>query len=475
MTETTNGVFDLLIVGAGPAGLAAAAEAARLGLSVAVIDENPSTGGQIYRNITRQSAAGDPKILGPDYFYGTNLVAEAHASDATFLCEATVWMIQSNQEEPLVTVGVLRGEGAEILTSRHVLIATGALERPFPVKGWTLPGVMTAGAAQTMLKTSGTVPEGRVVLAGTGPLLYLLAAQFARASMPLLVILDTTPRANWLKALPHLPEFVASEYFRKGLGLLAEVRRSTRIIGGVTHIEAGGDGQLEFIEYEAAGRRGRFETDIVLLHQGVVPQVNLAMAAGCEHVWSDDRLAFEPYLLDGFRSSVRGVSIAGDSMGIGGALAAEASGRIAALHIAHDLRKLSDSERDRRIRHPQSTLRKALRGRRFIDALYKPAKAFRIPQDDVIVCRCEEVKAGDVRAAAARGAQGPNQAKTFLRTGMGPCQGRLCGLTVTEIMACQTGKTPGDIGYFHIRNPVKPITLGALSHLKGDSETTRLF
>ncbi|MBV2186950.1 MAG: FAD-dependent oxidoreductase [Rhizobium sp.] len=474
MTKATKGILDLIIVGAGPAGLAAAAESARLGLTVEVFDENPAPGGQIYRNVANQPAT-DSGILGPDYFYGANLVSEAISSGAAFSASSTVWMIERHEEEALFAVGVQRGDGAEILTARRILIATGALERPFPVKGWTLPGVMTAGAAQTMLKASGVVPEGRVVLAGTGPLLYLLAAQFARASAPLAAILDTTPRVNWLKALPHLPGFLASGYFRKGLGLLAEVRRSTRIVPGVTQFEAGGDGRLEYIGYQTRGQKERLRADVLLLHQGVAPHVNLAMAAGCKHIWNDNRLAFEPHVDEAFRSSVKGLSIAGDGIGISGASAAEAMGRIAAFHMAHDLGKLSAVDLERFTERPRFRLRKALRGRSFIDALYRPAENFRMPDDDVVVCRCEEVKAGAVRAAARGGAQGPNQVKTFLRTGMGPCQGRLCGLTVTEVMACQSGKSPGDIGYFHIRNPVKPITLGALAALKTDGETTRLF
>lgn len=474
MIECENPIFDLLIVGAGPAGMAAATEARGHGLTVALVDENPAPGGQIYRNVTR-SPVGDRHVLGPDYFRGSVLVEDVLASGATLLSSTTVWSIEQLEEEGLFSVGVLREGVAEICAARRVLIATGALERPFPIKGWTLPGVMTAGAAQTMLKASGAVPSGRTVLAGTGPLLYLLAAQFARASVPLAAILDTTPRGNWLGALRYLPGFLASAYARKGMGLLAEVRRSTRIVRGVAGLTAEGEGRLQAVAFTQADRDGRIAADTLLLHQGVVPQVNLAMAAGCAHVWSDERLAFEPVLDADFRSSVHGISIAGDSGGIGGALAAEASGRIAALHLTADLGRGVKGDLARTANAVRRDLQRMLRGRRFIDALYRPAEAFRIPADEVVVCRCEEVSAGAVREAARCGAPGPNQAKTFLRTGMGPCQGRLCGLTVTEIMARQSGRAPDAIGHYHIRNPVKPITLAALAGLKGEGETTRLF
>lgn len=472
--EVQNPIVDLIIVGSGPAAMAAAIEARSHRLSVVVIDENSAPGGQIYRNVG-ESPVEDRLVLGKDYFYGANIVSALLASRATLLYETTVWLIQRAEDSSSFSIGIMRDGVAEIYTSKTVIIATGALERPFPIRGWTLPGVMTAGAAQTMLKASGAVPTGRLVLAGTGPLLYLLAAQFARASVPVSAILDTTPRSNWLIAGPYLAGFLGSSYFLKGLSLLSEVRRSTRIIRRVTSIEIDGEEHARSVSYTVKGRQHRIDADTVLLHQGIVPQVNLAMAAGCNHVWNEDRLAFEPVLDESFRSSIPGLSVAGDSGGILGALAAEISGRIAALQIAADLGRVDADKAGAGLYGFGRKLARVLRGRKFIDRLYRPADHFRVPGDDVVVCRCEEVTAGAVRAAAHRGAQGPNQTKTFLRTGMGPCQGRLCGLTVTEILAHETHKSPGEVGHLRIRNPVKPITLEALTQLKGDGETTRLF
>lgn len=467
-------VFDLLIVGAGPAGMAAATEASAHGMSVILINEGPAPGGQIYRNVSN-SPFRDKGILGSDYYHGAGLVADVSSSGATIVNDTAVWMIERQAESALFSIGTHKDGKAALYTAKNVLIATGALERPFPIKGWTLPGVMTAGAAQTILKASGAVPDGKVVLAGTGPLLFLLAAQFARASVPVAAILDTTPRANISKAVKHFPAFLMSGYFRKGLGLLAEAMRSTRIVRNVTSLEACGAETLDRVVFEAGGRREEMAVDTLLLHQGVAPQVNLSMASGCKHVWNDARLAFEPVLDKGFRSSVKGILIAGDTGGTGGALAAEVSGRIAALSSAIDTGCIDTSDCAARLGTLQKQLGKVLRGRSFIDAFYRPADQFRMPADDVIVCRCEEVTAGEVRGAAARGAPGPNQTKAFLRTGMGPCQGRMCGLTVTEILAREQDRKPDEIGYFHIRNPVKPITLGALASLEGENATPRLF
>ncbi len=196
---------DLLVVGAGPAGLAAATEAAALGLSTVLIDEQPAPGGQIYRAIS-STPVQNRAILGEDYWHGQSLLEPFASSGARHLSAATVWSINAREPQPgtegdgqpagfEVAYSVARpGQDpqAALLHCRHLILATGAQERPFPIPGWTLPGVITAGAAQILLKTSGVVPEGRTVLAGGGPLLYLLAYQYLNAGVKLEAILETT-------------------------------------------------------------------------------------------------------------------------------------------------------------------------------------------------------------------------------------------------------------------------------------------
>ena len=180
-------------------------------------------------------------------------------------------------------IGVSVGGVSVFIKALRVILATGALERPFPIPGWTLPGVMTAGAAQTMLKSSALVPDERTVIAGQGPLLWLLAAQILRLGGRIDRILDTTDQRNYLAALPHAFAFLTSPYFAKGLGLMREVRAKVPVLSGVSELVAAGDGQLATVSYVAGGRRETMPTDLLLLHQGVVPNVNLAMAAGVEH------------------------------------------------------------------------------------------------------------------------------------------------------------------------------------------------
>jgi NADPH-dependent 2,4-dienoyl-CoA reductase/sulfur reductase-like enzyme len=448
--------YDVAVIGAGPAGLAAAATAAEAGLSTLLLDENAGPGGQVWRAIA-STPVTKRDHLGADYWAGADLVEAVRSSGAEIIQRATVWSLDRHLE-----VGISVGGVSAFVGARRVILATGALERPFPIPGWTLPGVMTAGAAQTLLKSSGLVPDGRTVIAGQGPLLWLLAAQILRLGGRIDRILDTTERRNYLAALPHAFAFVTSPYFAKGLAMMREVRAKVPVVTGVSELAAAGDGQLATVTYAAGRRRETIPAELLLLHQGVVPNVNLAMAAGIEHRWDDRQLCWSPVLDDDGNTSIEGIAIAGDGAGIGGAGAAVVRGRIAARAAVGALASVAAAKLA-----PMTTLRTALaraeRGRAFLDTLFRPAPWFRIPSGETIVCRCEEVTARDILDAVAIGATGPNQLKAYRRTGMGPCQGRLCGLTVTELMAQARGKTPQEIGYYRLRAPVKPITLAELA------------
>jgi NADPH-dependent 2,4-dienoyl-CoA reductase/sulfur reductase-like enzyme len=452
---------QVAVVGAGPAGLAAAACAAECGLATILIDEQPAEGGQIYRGVT-QSPVQTKAVLGADYWHGAALVEKFRRSGATHVSGATVWNISRKRE-----ISVSLGGSTWPIEADHIVLATGALERPFPIPGWTLPGVMSAGAAQILLKTSALVPDGRLVIAGSGPLLWLLAAQLLRVGTKIDALLDTTPRANLARAWPYFPAFAASPYAAKGFSLLAEVRRAVRVIGRVSDLRAEGSERLTDVAFrQEGGEEHKIPADVLLLHQGVAPNVNLANAIGCRHVWDPVLLAFRPTLDEWGGSSVEKVSIAGDSAGIEGADAAAPAGTLAALQAAFLLGAIDSRVRNQAAIAPRRARMQARRGRRFLDLLYQPAPQFRLPQGDTLVCRCEEVTAAQLETTLKLGVMGPNQLKIFLRCGMGPCQGRLCGLTVTEMIARARGISPEEVGYYRLRPPVKPITLGELADVE---------
>lgn len=452
--------YDIAIVGSGPAGMAAAVECAGLGLRTVVFDENPEAGGQIYRAITRNTPAVRP-YLGEDYWRGAGLWDAFSATAITYVPAAAVWSLEQQGEDAELRVSV--SGRSRIVHARRVILATGATERPMPVRGWTLPGVMSVGAAQIALKSAGLLPEGPVVLAGTGPLLYLYASQVLAAGGAIDAILDTTPRGNWRQAVPYLLPFLASSYAWKGLGLLFKVTRAVQIFHAVTALEITGGDRADGVSFTAGGKTISLAAKSVFLHQGVIPHANLANAAGCAMRWNDRQKCFAPVVDGEGRSSEPAIFIAGDGNGIGGAVVAEFDGRIAGL--AAGLEVLG-KEPSKDLHHYRQLRQKALRGRTFIDLLYQPSQPFRTPaEDDIIACRCEEVSVGAIRMAAAGDVAGPNQLKTMLRCGMGPCQGRMCAATVTELLADAQQRPQTEVGTYRLRAPIKPVPLSEISAL----------
>ncbi|MEZ5818701.1 MAG: FAD-dependent oxidoreductase [Hyphomicrobiaceae bacterium] len=457
--------YDVVVVGAGAAGLAAAAEIARAGLDTLLVDENAGPGGQIYRAITT-TPVRKREILGDEFWNGAALVDEVRSSGASVTQTATVWSLDAD-----LMLGISWGGRSRNVSARRVVVATGAMERPFPIPGWILPGVMTAGAVQTLLKSSGLLPAGRTVVAGTGPLLWLLSAQILRAGGAIDAILDTTPRGSLTRALPYASGFLLSPLFAKGLALRSEVMRKVRVVRHVTELVAAGGDKLETVTFATRqGAKATLPADALLLHQGVVPNTMLAMAAGVAHRWDERQLCWSPVLDQDGRSSIEGIFVAGDGAGIAGALAAELRGRLAGLAVVRDLRPGYESSETQSIRQK---LQREERARPFLDVMFQPPREMRAPADDTIVCRCEEVTAGEVRKAARLGCAGPNQLKAFLRTGMGPCQGRLCGLTLTELLAEANGVAPGEVGHLRVRPPVKPISLSELAEMPVSEAATK--
>ncbi len=449
--------YDVAIVGAGPAGLAAATVCARAGLTTVLFDEQGSAGGQIWRAIT-ETPVNERSVLGESYWRGIELIKAFQASGAQHVAEATVWSLTRERE-----IGVSFGGSSQLTNAKHVILCTGALERPFPIPGWTLPGVMTAGAAQILLKSAGLVASGRTVIAGSGPLLWLFAWQYLNAGAQIDAILDTVADKNHVRALPHILPFLFSDYFPEGLRLMRAVKREVRVISRVTALRAIGDTRVSSVAYRC--RNGSEETrpvDTLLLHQGVAPNVNLAVSVGIEHRWNESQLCWLPVLDDYGSSSIQGIAIAGDGAGIVGARASELRGKLAAIAAARALGCSVPASDESDVRRG---LARCLRGRDFLDAFFRPARSFRQPSGDTIVCRCEEITAREITETAALGCPGPNQMKAFLRCGMGPCQGRLCGLTVTELIAETRGVPPQEVGYYRLRPPVKPITVAELAAL----------
>jgi NADPH-dependent 2,4-dienoyl-CoA reductase/sulfur reductase-like enzyme len=458
-----NDHTDLLIVGAGPAGMAAAVTARRHGLSVRVVDDQPAPGGQIWRGIETVAATPRAKRLGESYLSGAERAAAFRACGALYEPESQLWQI-----EPGFRAFVTRGGKARTVTAQAIILATGAQERPAPFPGWTLPGVLTVGAAQILLKTADSVPEKPVWIAGCGPLPLLYMTQLLAAGGRIAGFLDTTPRGRLPAALRHLPQGLSRlGDLIKGLSWSLALRRAgVPVIRHVTELRAEGEGHLQRLRYRTEeGREAEVPAGVLLVHEGVVPNIHAPLALGCAVQWHAGQQCYVPVLDAWGESSQANVFVTGDGAGIGGAEAAEPRGRLAALRVAAKLGRLDEATAETAATAERSALSSALALRPFLDALYAPRPQLYAPPDETLVCRCEEVTAGELRARAVEGRPGPNQLKAFTRAGMGPCQGRQCGYSMAHIVAAAQGRPVEEVGFYRIRPPLKPVTLGELASL----------
>ena len=453
---------DLCIIGCGPAGMAAAAAASRQGLTVAVLDERPSAGGQIYRGLEDGPFRND-RSLGPDYSDGLQILSRFRAAHAQAFFGATIWRVDVAGDEGAVSFS-MAGAPWRLAFSK-LMLATGAMERPVAFEGWTLPGVMTVGGAQLLLKSSGVVPMGRVVLAGNGPLLLLFACQLIAMGVRIAAILDTAPKVGRLAvARRHLRSLLGNrEKLFKGLRMMRAIRSAgIPVFRDVSALAATGTARLTSLAFVAGGNTARLDADMLLVHEGIIPNTQLSRALNCRHVWDEGEKAFRPEL-DAFgESSIENVFIVGDGAAIDGAVAAPASAEIAVGRMLEQMGRADDRSR-RMSAVAAATLGKERSFRGFLAALYPPRISVSRCLDETVVCRCEEVTAGSVRAALADGAIGPAQAKVFTRCGMGACQGRICGSIVSHLIAAEKGEAIPDIGAYHVRFPLKPITLSEMA------------
>jgi len=457
---TLPGTCDVTVVGGGPAGMAAATLAAELGLSVLLIDEHAETGGTMYRGI----ATLPPKVragLATAQTQGAALQARLARSGARHAAGASVHGIAATSDgfELCVSVAGI----ASVLAARAIILATGAVERPMPIAGATLPGVVGALAAHARLAATGTVPEGRVVVAGCGPLLYLVAEELRVAGTNVVAVLDTLNARRFVRALPHAIGFMRSPYYARGAALLRDINDNIPIYHDVIELAALGNDKLASVRFLANKRNATLIADQLVLHQGMVPDVQLSGVAGCALRWDERNACWSPVVDAWGLSSVDGLFIAGDGAAIAGATTAEHRGRLAALAAAAALGRIDVAARDAAAQSHRVALALSLRGRRFLDTVYRPPDRFRLADGDTVVCHCENVTARQVIDAVRAGAAGPNQLKAFLRCGMGACQGCDCSLTVTELVARERRVHPAAVGGFRARFPARPITLGALA------------
>lgn len=464
MTES----IELAVIGAGPAGLAAAAEAVGMGLSPTLVDAFSLPGGQYYKQT--------PPVLGetlaPDS-HAQKLLRTLEGDAARLLSGTSVWGIfpEASLEQGQTNDGYLLclygpPGTPRRLKAQTVILAPGAYDRPVPFPGWTLPGVMTAGAVLNLVKHQHVLPGRRILLSGTGPLQLVLARHLLEAGAELAGVLDANPFPwkGWRHAISMWGQWAR---LREGWDSWRVMQKAgVGIRWGHCIRRAEGDGCLERavvgpVEDSSGGAPSEtVEADTICLGHGFTPAVQLSRLAGCEHNYQPVGRAYVPLRDEWLQTTLAGLFVAGDGAGIGGKDVARLEGRLAARGAARTLGQTVDPDSLAKLR------RELDRQRRFaavLDDLFPLSGHLAdLLTDETLLCRCEEITVGQVRRAIAEGATTVSATRMLTRAGMGHCQGRMCGASVAELLAQELDQPAETVGQATPRPPVVPTPLEGL-------------
>lgn len=463
MSDTCK-TLQAVIVGAGPAGIRAAQTLAAHGVRPVLLDEAARGGGQIYRRPPAHFQRPATALYGTEAARATAVHAalDGIAERIDYRPDSLVWNAQGG------LLDVLHGptQTTRSLPYGQLIVASGAADRVLPVPGWTLPGVYSLGGAQVALKFQGCTIGSRVVLMGTGPLLYLVAYQYVRAGTSVAAVLDTARLADQVAAVPAMLTQPAT--FAKGVYYVGWLRaQGVPIHTGVRPVRVLGSERVEGVVWSDGTREHTLACDAVGLGYALRSETQLADLLGCRFAWAPLHRAHLPERDAAGRTSVANVYLAGDGAGIMGADAAEWAGERAALALLADQGVPVDAAR------AQALEAKLAHLQRFRQGL---ERAFPFPTDwaahapdELVVCRCEHITAGQLRETVREsGADEMNRLKALTRVGMGRCQGRSCGVAAAEILAQATGQPVERVGRLRGQAPIKPIPI----HLQAACQTT---
>jgi NADPH-dependent 2,4-dienoyl-CoA reductase/sulfur reductase-like enzyme len=457
----------LVVIGGGPAGLSAAIAAARAGVPVLVIDENLQAGGQIYRQLPEPYHVNDPAALGVDYADGQTLLQQVErlSDRITIWNDALIWSVFDSRQ-----LAIAKGNDLMLVQAEAIVVATGAFERPVPVPGWTLPGVMTAGGAQVLLKSQRVLPGQRVLLAGSGPLQLVVANQMLNAGMDVVAVADSASAFNAWRYLPDLVR--RPDLIKQGLDYLYRLKRGgvqmlrshvLQAIEGDKQAQRAVLGKVDFAGRPVGADKITFNVDTVCIGYGLIPSIWLTFMLGCTHAYNPLVGGWIPAYNENMQTDQPGVFVAGDGAGIAGVLVAKREGRIAGLYAAAHTGMISIEQAEQAARSERKPLASLGKFRRALDHMYRiPSDLYANISDDTIVCRCEGVTAGEIRRAVREGTTALNDIKKRTRSGMGYCQGTNCTPTIAAILAREFGVKPETIKMMTTRPPARPIPLALL-------------
>ncbi len=468
---------ELVIVGGGPAGMAAAIAARAAGVDeVTVIDERAKLGGQIYKQLGAGWKVLRPEKLGKDYVRGRALIETVEASGAELLNNSVVWGIWDDRV-------ALYEEGGEagVIKAGKIILATGAYDRPVVFPGWTLPGVMTAGGAQSLIKTQKVIPGRRILMAGSGPLILAFSAQLHQYGANVVTVCEAAgfPAASGasrlLRAAPGNVGLLSD-----GLGYMTYLARK-RVPFLYSHIIVRAEGENEVQRAVIAkvdhdwrpipGTEKTLDVDTICVGYGFFPSVELSRLCGCEHAYDENLGGYIPIRDEWMRTTVKGVLAAGDGTGVAGSLVAVEEGTLAGVAAAMDLGKIGPVDAERQAAGVRRRLASLERFRAALNRTYAVgAGVYSLATPDTIVCRCEEVTVQEIYDGIIAESADPNSVKSITRAGMGNCQGRNCQRQIAALVAGRAGRSVEQVPMFTARPPVKPVPIGLIAEERPDDE-----
>ena len=465
MAQSAQQEFDLMVLGAGPAGISAALAAAQHGLQTLIVDESSRPGGQVYRAVPGEFRIDAPDRLGEDFQRGEALRGALSASAVETRLDHRVWNVT-----PGFLVQAAGPQGMFRARSRALIAATGASERIYPFPGWTLPGVIGLAGATILLKSQQLVPGRRTLVCGVGPLLYAVAAGILKAGAEVAAVVDAASFGEWTSCLSRMssrPDLAA-----RGAGWLWMLRKAgVPILYRTKIVEArGADAVAEAViaPVDVLGRRQggastrSFLVDSVAVGHGLVPATEVSRLLGAKQVFRANRGGWTPEHDPDGRTSLENFYVAGDGAGVAGAAAAEESGRRAGLAAARDLGRLEAAQHATLVEDMRHRRRRAESfGHAMAEMMWARPGLADTATTDVVVCRCEDVTRATLDTAIAAGARTLNELKSWTRCGMGPCQGRFCSETAAELIGAKTGDRAG-AGQLTARFPLRPVATGQL-------------
>lgn len=450
-------MYDVIVIGAGPAGANAALGADQKGLKVLMIDEQKYAGGQVWRQKSKSILKAPGTEASEN---GSALGDKISRSKVDVRYNSRVWHIEKEDDGSWLIAAE-----RERLKAKALIISTGAQERIIPIPGWTLPGVMGLGAATVLFKEHMMVPQGRTIVAGNGPLLFYVASEIIRLGGQVAAVVSLNSKKDWKEAFPEMVS--NKDLLWQGLKWMFQLykrrvpifwQHGIKKIEGESNVDGATICKVDDNWKPESGSEQNIAAETVCLGHGLMPSIEATRLAGAYHKYDQTLGGWVPIVDKHGRTTHPKLYACGDNAGILGAFAAPFRGKLAASAVIKDLMGSKESNID------QETYDRAVKFGLAATALSIPRAGLAdFMTMDTIVCRCEEITRGEIEHEIRTGAITPNAIKSGTRCGMGPCGGRYCAEAQAMITKHITGQTNADIGLPTSRSPLRPVPIDEIS------------